>query len=67
MEKELKKLLADKQELLQAISKMTNCLQACISKEGKDEIAHRIYKLATADYLTSELARMVTSTQINTK
>lgn len=60
MERELIKELANLQEKLRAIDKLSNIQQKITAREAK-EVSYLIHQIIEADYLNSELARQITS------
>lgn len=64
MQKELILQLATAQEKLRAIDRLSNYIQKVNTKHEKDEIAYLIHQIIEADYLSSDLYRMVASWSI---
>jgi len=64
MQKELIAQLATAQEKLRAIDRLSNHIQKVETKHEKEEIAYLIHQIIEADYLSSDLARMVASWSI---
>lgn len=61
---DLKKELANVQEKMRAIHKLSNCIPKIESPVLKNEIAYLIHRIIEADYFSSELAREVQAFQI---
>jgi len=59
-----KKELTIAQQKLNAINTLSNCIQNDITKKQKDDIAYAIHQIIDAKDFTSDIARLVTSIQI---